>query len=119
MMPPMTVHAVPIAVIVFGWTPRRTSQFATGSMTRKYPVLTQSGRIFIRLREAERHVPKASDAAPRWHGHGRGWRAARVTHGDETAGAALRHVKVSFSENWGNQSSSARAVTARETDTFR
>jgi hypothetical protein len=38
-------------VTVLGWTPRRTSQFATGSMTRKYPFFSQSGRIFMRVRE--------------------------------------------------------------------
>ena len=50
MTPPATVHTVPNAVIVLGWTPRRTSQSATGSMTLRYPFLSQSGRIFMRLR---------------------------------------------------------------------
>src|SRR5215471_15721699 len=49
MIPPAKVQSVPTAVIVFGWIPRRTSQLATGSMTLRYPFLSQSGRIFMRL----------------------------------------------------------------------
>src|SRR5262249_32953124 len=49
MIPPANVQSVPTAVIVFGWTPRRTSQLATGSTTLRYPFLSQSGRIFMRL----------------------------------------------------------------------
>src|SRR5437764_12033567 len=50
MTPPATVQSVPTTVMVLGWTPRRTSQLATGSMTARYPFLSQSGRSFMRLR---------------------------------------------------------------------
>src|SRR5215475_5258887 len=66
MTPPAKVQSVPTAVIVFGWIPRRTSQLATGSMTLRYPFLSQSGRIFMRLGldAKQRAIPPADRRDP-------------------------------------------------------
>ena len=45
--PEAIAQSVPIVVIVFGATPRRTSASATGSMRRRYPERSQSGSSFI------------------------------------------------------------------------
>src|SRR5205823_9472238 len=81
MIPPVTEQAVPTAVMVFGWTRRRTSQFATGSITRRYPFFSQSGRIFIRFQQATRRT--ASRLNRRRAVARRKWRKA--TPGDHDA----------------------------------
>src|SRR3954469_22224803 len=48
MIPPITVHSVPIVVIVFGWTRRRTSQSPMGPMIRRYPLWIESQIRFMR-----------------------------------------------------------------------
>src|ERR1044071_7160210 len=90
MIPPITEQPVPTAVIAFGWTPRATSQFATGSISRRYPLFTQSGIIFIRLRERPREAASRGDSD-----------AQRPTQ--KEAGGTLRHVKVAFPQSCGNQ----------------
>ena len=42
--PAASVQSVPTHVIVLGWTRASTSQFATGSMSRRYPVLDPVGQ---------------------------------------------------------------------------
>src|SRR5207248_7738969 len=79
MTPPATEHAVPMAVMVLGWTPRLTSQFATGSITRRYPFFSQSGRIFIRFRHA-------------------GWRAGQQA--TRRAGSRLNRCRVKTRREW-------------------
>src|ERR1043166_9446787 len=79
MTPPATVHNVPITVIVFGCTLRRTSQSETGSMRRRYPCVSQSGSIFPGLRDGEqgmtpgigpkgceKHKERQTRTAPAW-----------------------------------------------------
>src|SRR5690349_16464483 len=83
MIPPATVHSVPMTVMVLGWTPRRTSQFATGSMTFKYPFLSQSGRSFMRLRVSARGSMQRRGAGA----------AGRTEQKRQKAGALLRSEK--------------------------
>src|SRR5205814_6551342 len=82
MTPPATEHAVPIAVMVLGWTPRLTSQFATGSMTRRYPFFSQSGRIFIRFRHAAQRAGQQATGRAASRVNAAGWSSTRLAEGE-------------------------------------
>src|SRR3954464_12763637 len=74
------MNTVPAMVMVLGWTPRRTNQFAIGSINRRYPFFSQSGKIF--------------NASPG---------TADVACINTKAGATLRPVKVSAPETRSNR----------------